>query len=183
MEKLGTLGITEIDYQKIYYREHDGKGCYEMHFTPRFEGIALAKEFGMHTREEIIPDASALLIKDGVAEVNLWNALGKVKERKDMGTVLGFSQVEDILKKYLEGNVLTGCAEAKLTEVELVYYPLYQEQTSELEMIPAWHIYVPLEQALDGLEAGDPAYKKLMEGAGAWNIYLDAVTGELLKVE
>ncbi len=183
MEKLGTLGITEIDYQKIYYWEHDGEGCYEMHFTPCFEGISLAQEFGMHTKEEIIPDASALLIKDGVAEVNLWNALGKIKERKDMGKVLSFSQVEDILKKYLEGNLLTGCAEAKLTEVELVYYPLYQEKESQLELIPSWHIYVPLEQALDGLEAGDPAYKKLIEGAGAWNIYLDAVTGELLKVE
>ncbi len=183
MEKLGTLGITEIDYKKIYYYEHDGEGCYELYFTPRFEGMSLAREFGMHTKEEIIPDATALLMKDGVAEVNLWNALGKIKERKDMGKVLGFSQVEDILKKYLEGNVLTGCAAAKLTEAELVYYPLYQEQGSELELIPSWHIYVPLNQAVDGLEAGDPAYKKLMEGAGAWNIYLDAVTGELLKVE
>ncbi len=183
MEKLGTLGITEIDYKRIYYWEHDGEGCYEMHFTPRFEGISLAREFGSNTREEIIPGASALLTKDGVAEVNLWNALGKVGERKDMGKVLSFSQVEDILKKYLEGNLLTGCPAAKLTEAELVYYPLYQEETSELELIPAWHIYVPLDQALDGLEAGDPAYAKLMEGDGARNIYLDAVTGELLKVE
>jgi len=183
MEKLGTLGITEIDYEKIYYYEHGGEGCYEMYFKPRFEGISLAREFGSNTREEIIPEASALLTKDGVAEVNLWNALGKIRERKDMGKVLSFSQVEDILKKYLEGNVLTGCSAAKLTEAELVYYPLYQEQASELELIPSWHIYVPLDRALDGLEAGDPAYTELMEGDGAWNIYLDAVTGELLKVE
>ncbi len=183
MEKLGTLGITEIDYKRIYYQEHDGEGCYEMYFTPRFEGIRLAHEFGGHTKGEIIPDASALLTKDGVAEVNLWNALGKIKERKDMGKVLGFSQVEDILKKYLEGNMLTGCTGAKLTQVELVYYPVYQEQESELELIPSWHIYIPLDQALDGLEAGDPAYKELLEGSGASNIYLDAVTGELLRAE
>lgn len=183
MEKLGTLGITGIDYENIYYYEHGGEGCYEMYFKPRFEGIGLAREFGAHMKEEIIPEASALLLKDGAAEVNLWNALGKTGEKKDMGKVLSFSQVEDILKKYLESNVLTGCAAAKLTEVELVYYPLYQEKESQLELIPSWHIYVPLDQALDGLEAGDPAYKELMEGDGAWNIYLDAVTGELLKVE
>lgn len=182
MEKLGTLGITEIDYKKIYYYEHDGEGGYEIYFTPRFEGIGLAQEFGMHTKEEIIPDASVLLVKEGAAEVNLWNALGKIGEKKDVGKILGFSQVEDILEKYLEGNVLVGCAEAKLTQAEVVYYPVYQEKESELELIPAWHIYVPLDQYVDGIANGE-AYVKANEKGAVWNIYLDAVTGELLRAE
>ncbi len=182
MKKLGTLGITEIDYMEIYYYEHDKEGGYELHFTPRYEGIGLAQEFGMTGKTEVIPCAMALLTKDGVAEVNLWHCLGKIEEKKAVGKILDFFQVENILAKYLESNMIAGCAEAKLTQAEVVYYPIYQEE-AELELIPAWHIYVPLEQVIEGLETEEPAYGKLVAESAVWNIYIDAVTGELLRAE
>lgn len=183
MEKLGTLGITEIDYMKVYYQEYNGEGCYEMHFTPRYEGIGMAQEFGSTKKEEVIPYATAAITEDGVAEMNLWHCLGKIGEKKDEGKVLRFSQVEDILKKYLESNMFAGCAEAKLTQAEVVYYPVYREEESALELIPSWHIYAPLEQVIEGAEAENSAYGKLLAKSAAWNIYMDAVTGELLRVE
>ncbi len=182
MEKLKPVGITEIDYSKIYYYENDDGACYEMRFKPVYEGIGMAQEFGMTTQDEVIPDAMALIDKDGAAEIHLWDALGEIGEKKDAGKILGFSQVEDILEKYLEGNVLTGCAEAKLTHAEVVYYPVYQEKESELELIPAWHIYVPLDRYVTGIANGE-AYVKANEKGAVWNIYLDAVTGELLRAE
>ncbi len=182
MEKLKPVGITEIDYSKIYYYENDAGACYEMRFKPVYEGIGMAQEFGMTTQDEVIPDALALITEDGAAKIHLWNALGKIGEKKDAGKILGFSQVEDILEKYLEGNVLTGCAEAKLTQAEVVYYPVYQEKESELELIPAWHIYVPLDRYVTGIANGE-AYVKANEKGAVWNIYLDAVTGELLRAE
>jgi len=183
MEKLKPIGITEIDYGKIYYYENDDGACYEIWLKPRYEGIGLAQEFGSTTKEEVIPDAVAMVTQDGVAQLHLWNCLGQIGERKDVGKILSFAQVRDILEKYLESNMLVGCAGAKLTQAEVVYYPVYQEEESELELIPAWHIYVPLDQWLEASWAGDPAYSQLEEKSAAWNIYLDAVTGELLRVE
>ncbi len=180
IEKLKPVGISEIDFSKIDYYEHNGEACYQMNFTPRYEGIGMAQEFGGMGETEIIPQAMAWVTDEGVAEMHLWHVLGEIGEKRDAGKILSFSQVEDILEKYLEGNVLSGCSAAKLTQAEVVYYPVYKKSESELELIPAWHIYVPLDEWV-GSE--DPAYKQLASEAAAWNIYLDAATGELLRVD
>ena len=36
---------------------------------------------------------------------------------------------------------------------------------------------------MDAMESGDKAWQEAFESGAAWNIYLDAVTGELIKVE
>ena len=50
-------------------------------------------------------------------------------------------------------------------------------------LTPAWHIYIPLKDMMESLESGDQAWQQAVENGGAWNIYLNAVTGELIKVE
>ena len=87
----------------------------------------------------------------------------------------------DILGKYLENNTFCGNPKAKLTQAELVYYPTLRE--SELILTPAWNICIPLNERIDAMESGDNAWQQAVENGAAWNIYLDAVTGELIKVE
>ena len=149
--KLEPLGITEIKPHEIYYYETGDTGFYEIKFTPGYDGVGLAHEFGQMDTTDVIPSAMAWVTQDGVAMLNLKEVLGKVTEQTDTGKVLSFSQVLEILEVYLENNMLCGCTEAKLTQVEVVYYPDYKEP--DLVLKPAW------------------------------NIYLDAVTGELLHVE
>ena len=113
--------------------------------------------------------------------MNLEDYCGKIMERSEIGNILTFSQVTDILGKYLENNTLYGNSKAKLTQAELVYYPTLWE--SELILTPAWHIYIPLNEMMDAMESGDKAWQKAVANGSAWNIYLDAVTGKLIKVE
>lgn len=178
LEKLEPLGIAEISLSEIYYYELDGSAFYEILFTPSYEGIGIAHEFGQIGTTEVLPDAMAWVTADGVAQLHLGEILGKVTEQVSTGNILSFSQAADILAKYLESGTICGCAEAKLTQAELVYYPNYQDP--QLILKPAWHICVPLQQRI---ESEDPAYNQLFENSAAWNIYLDAVTGELLRVE
>lgn len=178
MNKLEPLGIMEICLNEIYYYETDNNAFYEFWFTPSYEGIGLAHEFGQTGVSDVIPDGKAWVTEDGVAELHLGEALGKITEQTSKGNILSFSQAADILAAYLESNTLIGCAEAKLTQVEFVYYPNYQEP--ELVLIPSWHICIPLDQKI---ESNDPAYERMFEKNAVWNIYLDAVTGELLRVE
>lgn len=77
--------------------------------------------------------------------------------------------------------MLFGNSKAKLTQAELIYYPTLQEK--ELILTPAWHIYIPLNERIDAMESGDTVWQEAVESGAAWNIYLDAVTGELIKVE
>ena len=177
-KKLEPLGITEINPYEIYYYEADGIAFYEIKFTPSYEGVGIAHEFGQMGTEDVFPDADAWVTAEGVARLHLGEVLGKVTEQVSTGNILGFSQVADILEKYLESNTICGCAEAKLTQVEFVYYPDYKEP--QLVLKPAWHIYVPLSVKV---ESDDAAYAQMLEKDAAWNIYLDAVTGELLQVE
>ena len=50
-------------------------------------------------------------------------------------------------------------------------------------MTPAWHICIQLNEMIEALETGDKVLQEAVEKGAAWNIYLDAVTGELIKVE
>lgn len=177
-KKLELLGVTEINPYEIYYYEMDGIAFYEIKFTPSYEGVGMAHEFGQMGIEDVIPNAFAWVTAEGVAKLNLGEVLGKVTEQAYMKNILSFSQVTDILERYLESNTICGCAGAKLTQVEFVYYPDYKEP--QLVLKPAWHICVPLSIQL---ESDDSAYAQMFEKAAAWNIYLDAVTGELLRVE
>ena len=181
LEKLAVLDIAEIHIFRALYYELDGTIFYELAFTPSYETIGVASEFGQIVLEEVQPKGTAWITEDGIATMNLEDYCGKIMERSEIGNILTFSQVTDILGKYLENNTLYGNSKAKLTQAELVYYPTLWE--SELILTPAWHIYIPLNEMMDAMESGDKAWQETVENGMAWNIYLDAVTGELIKVE
>lgn len=176
--KLEPLGIAEIKTYEIYYYEVGDSGFYEIKFTPSYDDVGMAHEFGQMNTTDVIPSAMAWVTPNGVAMLNLHEVLGEIIEQTNMGNILKFSQIIEILEVYLENNTLCGCVDAKLTQVEFVYYPEYKE--TQLVLKPAWHIYVPLSVQM---ESNDSGYQQMFEKSAAWNIYLDAVTGELLRVE
>ena len=181
LEKLAVLDITEIHISRALYYELDGTAFYELTFTPSYEAIGVASEFGQIVLGEVQPRGTAWITQDGIAMMNLEDYCGKIVERSETGNILTFSQVTDILEKYLENNMLFGNSRAKLTQAELIYYPTLREK--ELILTPAWHIYIPLNERIDAMESGDTVWQEAVESGAAWNIYLDAVTGELIKVE
>lgn len=181
LEKLAVLDIMEIHISRILYYELDGVAFYELVFTPSYETIGVASEFGQIELGEVQPRGTAWITEDGVAKMSLDDYCGKITEQSENGKILTFSQVTDILEKYLENNTFFGNSKAKLTQIELVYYPTLRE--SELLLTPAWHIYIPLDEMIEALESGDKAWQEAVEESAAYNIYLDAVTGELIKVE
>ncbi len=181
LEKLAVLDITEIHISRALYYELDGTAFYELAFTPSYETIGVASEFGQIVLGEVQPRGTAWITEDGMATMNLENYCGNITERSETGNVLTFPQVTDILEKYLENNTLCGNSEAKLTQAELVYYPTLQE--SEMILTPAWHIYIPLHEMEMALETGDKAWQEAAGIGAAWNIYLDAVTGKMIKAE
>ncbi|MDE7311878.1 MAG: hypothetical protein K2N87_09750 [Eubacterium sp.] len=180
-KKLEVLDISEIAVSEAFYYELDGTAFYELSFTPSYKKLGVASEFGSIRLGEVFSRGTAWITENGAADLSLVNFCGKITEQSDRGNILTFSQVAGILEKYLESDTLCGIAKAKLTQVELVYYPALRE--SELILTPAWHIYVPLKDMMDSLESGDKVWQKVAEKGAAWNIYLDAVTGELMKVE
>ena len=181
LEKLAVLDITEIHISRALYYELDQTAFYELTFTPSYETIGVASEFGQIVLGEVQPRGTAWITENGIAMMRLEDYCGKITEQSENGKILTFSQVTDILEKYLENNTFYGNSKAKLTQVELVYYPTLQE--SELLLTPAWHICIPLNEMTEALESGDKAWQEAAEKGAAWNIYLDAVTGELIKVE
>ena len=181
LEKLAVLDITEIHISRALYYELDETAFYELAFTPSYETIGVASEFGQIVLGEVQPRGTAWITEDGIATMRLEDYCGKITEQSENGKILTFSQVTDILGKYLENNTFCGNPKAKLTQAELVYYPTLRE--SELILTPAWHIYIPLNEMMDAMESGDKAWQETAENGMAWNIYLDAVTGELIKVE
>ncbi len=181
LEKLAVLDITEIYISEIFYYELDGITFYEFLFTPSFEKIGVASEFGELKLGEVHPRGTAWITEDGMAMMSLEDYCGKIIEQSENGKVLTFPQVTDILEKYLKNNTFCGGSKTKLTRAELVYYPTFREP--ELILTPAWHIYIPLREMIEALESDDRAWKEAFAKGTAWNIYIDAVTGELIKVE
>ena len=141
----------------------------------------MSSEFGQIELGEVQPRGTAWITEDGIAAMSLDNYCGNITERSKNGKILTFSQVTDILEKYLENNAFCGSSKVKLTQAELVYYPTLRE--SELILTPAWHICIPLHEMQEALESDDKAWQEAVEKGAAWNIYLDAVTGELIKAE
>ncbi len=181
LEKLAVLDIMEINISRILYYGLEGTAFYELVFTPSYETIGVASEFGQIVLGEVQPRGTAWVTEDGIATMNLENYCGKIMGRSEKGGVLAFSQITDILAKYLENNALCGNPKAKLTQAEIVYYPTLRE--SELILTPAWHIYIPLNEMMDAVESGEQAWQETVDNGAAWNIYLDAVTGKLIEVE
>ena len=181
LEKLAVLDITEINISRALYYELVGTAFYELIFTPSYEKLPVASEFGQIVLGEVHPRGTAWITADGIAAMNLEDYCGKITEQSETGNILTFPQITDILEKYLANNTLCGNPRAKLTKAELVYYPTLRD--SQLILTPAWHVYIPLNEMETALEAGDKAWQEAADEGAAWNIYLDAVTGIMIKAE
>lgn len=175
MEKLQTIGITEINlYETICY-ESDDLLFYEINFTPSYHGIGIAHEFGQVVSEEVFPTGRAWIAEDGVASFYLDSFCGEITRKREIEKLLDFAQLETVLNKYLEGNTLQASTQVEMSQIAFEYYPIYKE--TELECIPVWHIYIPVSQWMEA------EYANVIIQGAAWNIYVNAVTGELEKVE
>lgn len=180
LDRLETLGITEIVLNRIIFIEGNGYSYYELDFVPSYEEISVISEVGWQAFGEIYPNGSAIVTPEGVAYLNLRNFCGKAASRKPV-TVLSFDQVEKILEQYLDSNMIQADERITLNNIKLEYYPVPNlsptegeiEYRSELELIPVWHIYMPLDDFIDMDYQGDGPDEVLH------NIWINAVTGEI----
>lgn len=172
LDKLNVLGISDVHIYEIVRYERDGLSFYGINFTPAFYSTGIAHEFGEVVVGEIHPEGNAIVASNGIAYLSLSDAYVEVVKESKASGLLSFTQIQQILEKYLSSGKLASSAEIALTEVEFVYYPVYDEDT--LKLIPAWNICLPIWDYLS-LEGVD--------GSFAYNIYINASSGELLLVE
>lgn len=121
----------------------------------------------------------------GVADLQLFDFCGKVADRKP-AKVLSFEQVEKILEQYLDNHMIQADERLVLNNIKLEYYPVPNpspeagiEYRPELELIPVWHIYMPLDDYVDMI--GQATQDDGLEDA-LYNIWINAVTGEIEQV-
>lgn len=174
LEKLEIIGITEINLYRILYYEEKETAFYELCFAPSYEGIGVTHELGQVSLGEVFPDGRAWIGEEGIAQLALDNYCGRIAEQ-ETEEILDFSKVEEILEEYLRQNTLQCSPQVEMTEVEFEYYPMFHEP--QLRLVPAWHIYLPLERRIELVQ------EEVMGQGAAWNIYINAVTGDILKVE
>lgn len=180
LDKLGTVGVSDIAFEKIYYVEGSGYSYYQMYFTPVQEGLAVDIGSNSYCLGQVRPDGWAEVSQEGVAEVSLNNFCGKTVNQ-DSVMVLSFEQVLKILEQYLDGGMIESDGRITYDRVELNYYPVPTvpaqdgiEYKSELVLKPIWNIYMPLDEYVDG-GYGD--------AVGPTHICVDAVTGELINTD
>lgn len=185
LDKLEPLGITEIVLSRITRTEGSGHSYYELQFVPSYEGIAVISEVVWSTFGEIYPNGFAIVTPEGVADLQLFDFCGKAADRKP-AKVLSFEQVEKILEQYLDNHMIQADERLVLNNIKLEYYPVPNpspkagiEYRPELELIPVWHIYMPLDDYVD--MTGQMTQDDGLEDA-LYNIWINAVTGEIEQV-
>ena len=129
---------------------------------------------------QVFPNGYAYVSQEGVAEVSLMNFCGK-KAAEEPATALSFEQILKILEQYLDNGMIQSDGKITYDRVELNYYPVpnpapldEMEYKSELVLTPIWHIYMPIDEYVDG-GYGD--------AAGPSHICVNAVTGELVETD
>lgn len=178
LEKIGALQITEIHVSEVYMYESSDFMFYEIYYMPSWEGMGTVHDFGSVSDGEHIPFCYAWVCSEGVASVSLDTSAAEVIQKERCESVLTWEQIARILETYLAEGKIHGSSKAALTDVELVYYPFLSEDEKELELVPVWQLHVPLSIWVE-----DSAMLKEFGTKGAaWNICIDAVTGELLRV-
>lgn len=178
LDKLGTLGVSEIAFEKVYYVEGSGYSYYEMYFIPVREGLTVDIGSDSYCLGQVWPNGFADVSQEGVAEVSLMDFCGRAADQEPVA-VISFEQVLKILEQYLDSGMIESDGRITYDRVELNYYPVPTvpawdgiEYKSELELKPIWHIYMPLDEYVDG-GYGD--------AVGPTHICVDAVTGELVE--
>lgn len=172
LDKLSLLEIQEIHLEKGYSYESEDFSCYELYFTPSYEGIGVTQA-GTQTNGEIWPNGYAFVCRDGVAKLCLEQYYMEIEGEQDSGTVLSWNQVQELLKIYLEKGELQCRDMMPFRYIEFVYYPVFDGE--ELRMVPVWNIHMDFEEycSYTGEDIWDTC----------WTIYLNAVTGEIEKVQ
>ena len=174
VRKLSLLGIKDIHLSIAYIYGQDGFLFYEMQFSPVVEGIPAADSFGQQDIARVYPEGTAWVCEEGVANVEVWNCcMEQVSEVKN-GKILSFSKVQELLETYLDDGSLQCVEDVPFSTVELVYYVKLRD--GKLELAPMWSIHMDLEEYVEYV--GQTGRSDLV-----WNIYIDAVTGELAGAE
>ena len=176
LEKLGAVGVSEIAFTRIYYNEGSDYSYYELSFLPAYDGIEVDIGYNVYSLGQVWPNGYAFVTGDGVAELNLMNFCGKAVDKEPV-EIISFEQVVKILEQYLDSGMIEADGTMTYNRVELKYYPVPNpsptpheiEYKSELVLIPIWHIYMPLDEYVEGLYEGPSA------------ICINAITGELLN--
>lgn len=179
LEKLSKIGVNEIDIYKITQYQKESVTFYEVEFTPSYEGIGIAHEFGSVSSQEIFPLGKAWVCEESVAYLNLDACLGKVETQEKCEDLLSWGQVEKILETYLNAGKIIGGYNAVFTKVEFLYYPIFNEDENTLELIPIWHIYTPMSTWMENEEMAEA----FGTNGSTWSICLNAVTGEIVRSE
>ncbi len=179
LTKLSKIGMAEIDIYKITQYQKENVIFIEVEFTPSYEGMGVVHEFGSIASGEIFTSGKAWICEESIATLSLDACLGKVETREQCETVLSWGQIEKILETLLNSGKINGSNKAVLTEVELLYYPIYKEDENKLELVPVWHIYTPMSAWMENEELAEA----FVANGSTWSICVNAVSGEIVRSE
>lgn len=179
MKKLEVIGIAEIHMERIILYESDDFMFYELYFTPSYEGIGVAHEFGSVSYGEVFPNGVAWVTEDGVATLSGEEFCLEASEKSEQTSLLKFSQIKRILEVYLNNNTICGSSKIVMSNIEFLYYPVFSEEDKTLKLVPVWNISIPLRDLVENSVYTEECNEK----NAAWNIYINAVTGKIEKVE
>lgn len=178
LDKVEAAGVSGLFLKKIYYIEGKDYSFYEMEFVPAYDGITVDIGSDSYALGQVCPIGFAYVSEEGAAEVSLIDFCGTAADQEPV-TVISFEQVLKILEQYLDNGMIESDGRIIYDRVELNYYPVPTtpdmdeiEYKSELVLIPIWHIYMPLDEYVDG-GYGD--------AVGPAHICVNAVTGELME--
>lgn len=171
--------MAEIDIYKITQYQKENVIFIEVEFTPSYEGMGVVHEFGSIASGEIFTSGKAWICEESIATLSLDACLGKVETREQCETVLSWGQIEKILETLLNSGKINGSNKAVLTEVELLYYPIYKEDENKLELVPVWHIYTPMSAWMENEELAEA----FVANGSTWSICVNAVSGEIVRSE
>lgn len=179
LAKLSKIDMAEIDIYKITQYQKENVIFYEIEFTPSYEGMGVIHEFGSIAAGEVFPSGKAWICEESIATLSLDACLGKVETREQCETVLLWGQIEKILETNLNSGKINGSNKAVLTEVELLYYPIYKEDENKLELLPVWHIYTPMSAWMENEELAET----FLANGSTWSVCVNAVSGEIVRRE
>ncbi|RKJ46931.1 hypothetical protein D7X98_01190 [bacterium 1XD8-76] len=174
MQKLSVLGVEDIYLSEAYFYETDGLIFYELQFAPVVDGIPIACCFGYQEASRVYPNGYAWVSAEGVAEISLWNCLMEQVSAAEKERILSFDKVQKLLETYLKDGSLQCVEDVPFSTAELVYG--VELKDGKLELSPMWSVHMDLGEYVEyagQTGSSDPV----------WNIYMDAVTGELVEVQ
>lgn len=178
LAKLKKVGMTEISVYEITMYQKENFVYYDMKFTPSYEGMGGVHEVGTASSKVMYQFGRAKVCSAGVASLEMEACLGAVDWKEEYIELLSWEQVEKILEANLNNGKILGSNKIVLTEVEFLYYPLFNETENKVELVPVWHIYSPSRIWIEDQEL----LKEVSEKDAVVNICVNAVTGKIERM-